>query len=511
MLRVLCSVLIVSGLCLFGLRAGVLDFPLLPDADSPIWSFEIQADLEGSGEGARVEVQVPPASGLYVPLDERFLSERLSLTVREDSDGDRRAIWTTRDLGTATSVYYRANFFSRPIEDENAPHRLGPADLPQDYTYVAKRQLEQITLASRMYEEVAPQSFDDDTLTSLLLNRFNNRDDDLARQLLQARSGTVPVAEAIAYVLFQQGTFARPVYGVPLRDTREAITPSAWLELWTGETWRAYDVETGQPFTPRERLVLWRGEGGIATTEGTVLRDVRVALSRLNIGSVDVLAQRQGATEDPFVMATLLQLPLNTQIVLQTLLVIPVGVLVLVFMRQFIGVPTFGTFMPVLIALAFASTSLLTGLGILFTVLLVGMTFRLFFSRLNLLLVPRLAAMLTVIILAMIGLSVLADQFSLGTGFSVTLFPIVILTMTVERLSVTWEENGPLDASKEFAGSILVAITSYAAMSLDTVRHLVFIFPELMLVILAILLMMGRYSGFRLSELRRFRELQQRS
>jgi hypothetical protein len=42
-------------------------------------------------------------------------------------------------------------------------------------------------------------------------------------------------------------------------------------------------------------------------------------------------------------------------------------------------------------------------------------------------------------------------------------------------------------------------------MQLDVVEHMVFVFPELLLVLLAFVLLLGRYSGYRLLELQRFR------
>ena len=42
------------------------------------------------------------------------------------------------------------------------------------------------------------------------------------------------------------------------------------------------------------------------------------------------------------------------------------------------------------------------------------------------------------------------------------------------------------------------------------VEYLMFNFPELLLVIMAICLLMGKYTGLRLSELIRFRELDDR-
>jgi hypothetical protein len=56
-------------------------------------------------------------------------------------------------------------------------------------------------------------------------------------------------------------------------------------------------------------------------------------------------------------------------------------------------------------------------------------------------------------------------------------------------------------------GSIVAAVLAYLIMSIQYIEHLVFVFPELLLILLAATLLLGRYSGFRLLELRRFRAL----
>jgi hypothetical protein len=44
-------------------------------------------------------------------------------------------------------------------------------------------------------------------------------------------------------------------------------------------------------------------------------------------------------------------------------------------------------------------------------------------------------------------------------------------------------------------------------MDQSLIRHLAFNFPELHLVVLAMILLLGRYTGYRLMELRRFAAL----
>jgi hypothetical protein len=50
-----------------------------------------------------------------------------------------------------------------------------------------------------------------------------------------------------------------------------------------------------------------------------------------------------------------------------------------------------------------------------------------------------------------------------------------------------------------------VAALAYVVMGIVWIEHLVFVFPELLLLVIVATLLMGRYTGYRLLELRRFR------
>jgi hypothetical protein len=215
------------------------------------------------------------------------------------------------------------------------------------------------------------------------------------------------------------------------------------------------------------------------------------------------------ATQDNIRMIdfSLYDLPIQTQAVYSVLLMIPIGALVMVLMRNFIGVEAFGTFMPVLIALAFRETQLLRGIALFTLLVALGLMIRFLLERLRLLLVPRLASVLIVVVLLMLLISLLSNKLGMETGLSVALFPMVIISMTIERMSVMWEERGPVDALRAAFGSLVTAVLCYVAMGLDWLEHLIFTFPELLLVVLALAVLAGRYTGYRLLELTRFKVL----
>ena len=188
-------------------------------------------------------------------------------------------------------------------------------------------------------------------------------------------------------------------------------------------------------------------------------------------------------------------------------MLIPVAALVVVMMRLLVGVRTSGTFMPILIALAFIQTTLLVGLIIFLVLLCTGLWIRSYLSRLNLLLVARVATVIIMVILMMAALAVASYKLGLDQVLKVTFFPTVIVAWTIERMSILWEEEGGHEVLIQASGSLIVAVLAYMAMSNHLVEHLTFNFPELMLSLLGVILLLGKYTGYRLSELYRFRDL----
>jgi hypothetical protein len=178
-----------------------------------------------------------------------------------------------------------------------------------------------------------------------------------------------------------------------------------------------------------------------------------------------------------------------------------------VIFRNIIGIKTFGTFMPVLIALSFRETQLLWGIILFSLVIAIGLAIRFYLENLKLLVVPRLSAILIAVIIIIAGLNILTYNMGLPLGLSVSLFPIVILSMAIERMSILWDERGPGEALSQGLGTLFVSTAIYYVIKNQIIEHIMFFFPELLFILFGITLLLGRYSGFRLIELYRFKEL----
>jgi len=186
---------------------------------------------------------------------------------------------------------------------------------------------------------------------------------------------------------------------------------------------------------------------------------------------------------------------------------IPIGVLLILLLRNLGGLQTLGTFTPVLIALAFRETGLGTGISLFILITALGLLLRAYLEHLKLQMLPRLSVVLTFVVLLIASVSLASHGLGFENGLSVALFPMVILTMSIERLSITWEERGAAFALKAGAGTLLAATGAHLLMTVPALVYFVFTFPACLLALVGLMLLLGRYRGYRLSELLRFKAL----
>jgi hypothetical protein len=306
-------------------------------------------------------------------------------------------------------------------------------------------------------------------------------------------------------LLEREGIATRSVMGLYLEDARRRQTLTPMVEVHTGDDWMLFNPLSGETGVP-PNLLLWH-RGGVSVLDVSGGRRSRVSFSMIR---QTVPAQQLALSKNSdsiFSRLGVHRLPIEEQSMFKLLLLLPLGAAVVVFMRVMIGLQTAGTFMPVLIALAFLQTSLLPGLISFVSVVAIGLVLRSYLSRLNLLLVARIATLIVLVIFVISALSIIGYQLGYSTGMTITFFPMIIIAWTIERMSILWEEEGPHEVLIQGGGSLLVAVFAYLLMQWPLLKHLTFNFPELNLVLLALIMAMGQYTGYKLTELRRFRAM----
>jgi hypothetical protein len=496
---VLAGILTMVGLAMFIYKWQVLGLPVDASQETPTWTVETTIRFDSGPGSINVNLQIPTLTPGFVTLDEFSVSRNYAFGLNYVG-ADREAQWTVRRADGAQTLYYRIVVYEDPDSDQS--DLTPPLPIPPVIDEPFRTAVEMVVA------DVREHSADEASFTSVLIRLFNNPSPNPNIQLLLAEARSrADFVRTLTTVLASERIPARVIRGISLQEQQRQAEPEPWLEIHDGDRWRYFDPSTGDEGLPERFLVWWRGSEPLYRVDGGSNVEVRFAVQRNYIDSLAIAEHRAELRQSRLIDFSLIGLPIETQSVYSVLLMIPIGALVMVLMRNLVGIDAFGTFMPVLIALAFRETQLLWGV-ILFSVLVaLGLSIRFLLERLRLLLVPRLSAVLIVVVLLMLIISIVAHQLGLETGLSVALFPMVIIAMTIERMSVVWEERGPGDALRAGAGSMVVATAAYLVMGLPWLEHLIITFPELLLIVLAVVLMLGRYTGYRLSELTRFKAI----
>ncbi|MDY6855071.1 MAG: inactive transglutaminase family protein [Thermodesulfobacteriota bacterium] len=498
-LYILAIGLFVVGCGIFCYKTLVMRFPIRPQAQTDKWDVEVRISFVAHNKPVKVSLFIPRTTERHIIVDEGLISRGYGLTTKK-TDGNRQAVWSIRKAKGLQILYYRA--VVRQMGGKEAP----PSQPPEfEVPYFEGPYM---LAAESLVLEIQSSSADVETMVAELIKRINSpHESDNVSLLLGEKPSSQKKMEVAKEVLAKAGISARVAHGIQLQQLQRDAPLIHWLQVYEKDAWQSFDPVSGAKNISDDYLLWWRGPSPLVQVGKGSKLQTRISVSAGKEAALAGATLHSQNNNSFFIRFSPLSLPIDAQAVYRVLLVVPIGAFLLVILRNVIGFKTFGTFMPVLIALAFRETRLIWGLLMFIIIVGLGLSIRFYLEQLKLLLVPRLAAVLIVVLLLMTWLSIITHNLGLERGLSVALFPMVIITMTIERMSIVWEERGAAESLRQGIGSLVAAVFAYLVMNINYVEYLVFIFPELLLVLLSGVVLLGRYSGYRLLELRRFRAL----
>ncbi|MEM9493188.1 MAG: 7TM domain-containing protein, partial [Myxococcota bacterium] len=302
------------------------------------------------------------------------------------------------------------------------------------------------------------------------------------------------------------GIPARLVGGVILDEERDGELSGVhhqWVELYAAGNWVPFCPTFGHfAELPGTYLTVYRDADALFTHSEDISFRSSVRVSAEIVPTPSALS-----SFEPFNVWALFQrlgLPFS---LLRTMLVLPIGALIVVFFRNVVGIPTFGTFLPALIAAAASETGLLWGMvGILLVMVVVALV-RMLLGKLELLHSPTLAILLWAVVMTMLCTSLLADHLGLAELAKISVFPIAVIAIAAERFYLVSYEHGLGRSLKELLGTFVVVGSCYLLMSSLALQLLLSSFPEVLLCVVAANIYLGCWVGMRVSEYLRFRHL----
>lgn len=176
--------------------------------------------------------------------------------------------------------------------------------------------------------------------------------------------------------------------------------------------------------------------------------------------------------------------------------------------RHLIGLTGFGIFVPAMLSVAFVATGIKVGI-IMFAVVFLGASLaRKITEKLKLQYLPRMALMMWLVSISVLGVLLGAVNINLGSLSAVSIFPILILMLLTENFIEVQTGKSRHEATLVMLQTIVMAIIGAVILKTNWVQKLVLLNPEISLLVIALFdIYVGKYVGLRALEMWKFRKL----
>ena len=471
-------------------------FSFSPKEMTDVWTVDAKISFNAIDDKTRVVLSVPSQNSPFNILSEEVVAKGYGVTQDRENN---KVIFDAKGKKGRQNIYYRLSVYkdAKPnMVKEEKPQKLERPILEEE----EKQQMTKIWELAQIQEGDKVQK---------AIKTINQEMANPSMSLVLPLKHTAKeFAEKLIQILAYKRIPARIARAIKLEEGKKTEKPSIMLEAYIDDTWKLYNLNTAKIGLPNNWIVFQRG--GISLLDVRGGENSKVMFSVLkSVATPMKMAELRAKSNQVFkdYEYSIYTLPLLEQNTLKWLMIFPLAILVVVILRNVIGVTTMGTFTPMLLAMSLVKTGFVSGLICFSIMIFLGLIMRAVVAKLNLLLVPRISFVVIFVILLIQLLTIVGYRLDSGLVSSAIFFPIIITAWIIERASITWEEEGAKNTIKEILNTLLTAVVTYFVISNETVRHVMFAFNELNLVIMFVVMLLGTYTGYRLTEITRFAPL----
>jgi len=512
------AVMVLLPMSVTAYKLYVLDYPLAGLIPASSYKVEVSMQVDGHGEDIDIHTYLPKTDSRQSVDSEQNSSGVFTAELKSDQL-NREALWKAENVRGTQSILYAYEVRARHVR-----YKI-PADMTIPDSYPASLAL--YLVAEPGVQKDDPQieaalrgivPMEKPTILDAVTRIHRHLQDNLANRDFSGYTDALTAlklgeascnGKSRLFVAFARklNIPARLVGGLIMQQGSKR-TSHQWVEVYINGHWVPFDtINDHFAEIPANFLTLYYGDLVLfkhtanvnfqyffkITKQLVTQPDVQSALSQsvLNVTNFYAFFDRVGISQN----------------LLKILLMLPLGALVTVVFRNVVGFETFGTFLPALIASAARDTGLMWGLVGFLAIILISAIVRRALDWLQLLHSPKMAIMLTTVVIVMMAITVGGVKIGLFELAHMTLFPIAILAITAERVALMEAEQGAMKVARITFMTLIVIAACYAVMESLFMQSLILAFPELLLVVIALNLWLGKWIGIRVLEFVRFRRL----
>ncbi len=360
-------------------KSQVLNLSILPQMVDDVWNFHLA--VRPKGEHTSFSFPIPRPSSSMKITDEKIRSKDFEVFLDTSSDSTI-ATWSAKEP-IKRRVTYSARIDLKPLVIKT---------IPKDYTEEYPKGLEKFLMVPKLIpeDEEAIKTLESAILegtedkTSVVRKIYYYIEEEIQRntdiRTIHETLGTGKGSPLVKAKLFnimarRKSVPSRIVVMLRMPEKSEQADKAKLKLTFANEVFLAgrwVPIDTNRGYfgeRPDRFMVLHHDyeEVGRMISKNTSSYAIHAERARINRYNKAEFKREIIQSDSIFSKFSLYRLPLPLQNMFTTILLIPVGTLVLALARNIIGIPTFGIFTPILLTLFFKETSF--GFGLLFFLL----------------------------------------------------------------------------------------------------------------------------------------------
>lgn len=503
-------VLLVAGIGMMSIRDLAMKEESIPTGDSS-WLLNIRADFSTNTPKTTLYLSPPHSTPFAHVFSQNFIHPNLS--VRKPTTGKtqkRNISIIAQEPGSYyLDVEFKLHFSS--VARWSSPPDIMPLSAEHREKYLTEE--EGIQVNDIYLKNTLKVLTEEHTDKNMLLNRIfdfvynsismsrHNRNNDAISTIRSAQGTTLGRAHTMIALCRAGNLPARLVTGFVFQHP-VSNKPHHWVEVYIDGQWQPFDPLNGHAgslppsYIPMNKIK----PAIIMTTADEQLKNlvVKYELSQQQLPP-GMLKGHEKRVSDIFELS---RLSLSMQTTLATLFLLPLGALFTTFTRNFLGIRSYGTFTPTLLALAAVYTDWFTAVMIFSLIAIFGVAGRFVLADSKITRVTRLSIVFTLAAISMsLGVSIL-DYFQLVTEGHVVLLPIVILTTLVDRIYTVADETGIRNSIIRLGWTVFVGLGCFLILIQEHIGYFFLQHPEAHFITIAMMLMTTLYKGRKFTDFR---------
>lgn len=196
--------------------------------------------------------------------------------------------------------------------------------------------------------------------------------------------------------------------------------------------------------------------------------------------------------------------PANTVVLI---LLLPLLASVISFMRHVIGLPGIGMLLPIALSITLLATGILPGALLLGSIILASTLARFILKHVRIMQLPKMALSMFIVSLCIFAILTLSAISGLLVVRQLSIFPVLLMILLSEQIVSVQLERTTREVLHITIFTILLGILGFLILSSVLLRNTILLYPELILFLIPLDIVVGRYFGLRITEYFRFSDI----